>query len=327
MEKNNTAVIILNYNNYEDTINCIESVERFNTSPIKYIIIDNGSTREGTIEAIDHYLSKKFNERYCCGNEDEFNGELSYVTFVVSATNDGYARGNNKGLNIAYNDSTIDSILILNNDVLFAADIIPYLRESYYNRLKDVAILSPILYKKNLLGLDYNCARNNIKITNLIRDNILHYYYAIRKFSAMQIHPDRYLLLHGIPHEEYLGIELPSGSCMFIDKLLFKSIGSFDPNTFLYWEENILFKKIESINKKNYLCTKCKCIHLGASSTTKSSSIFIVNCSINSMLYYAKVYSGCTNMQFFLLKLSSNIFKILFNIQIFFKKALGRSSK
>ena len=38
-----TALIILNFNNYENTINCIESVEKYNSATIKLIAIDNAS--------------------------------------------------------------------------------------------------------------------------------------------------------------------------------------------------------------------------------------------------------------------------------------------
>ena len=37
-----TAVVILNYNNSEDTINCIKSVEENNTADVKYVVVDNG---------------------------------------------------------------------------------------------------------------------------------------------------------------------------------------------------------------------------------------------------------------------------------------------
>lgn len=53
-----TAIIILNYNNYEDTINCIESIEKYNTADIKYVIVDNNSNREGCKKELIHYLKK-----------------------------------------------------------------------------------------------------------------------------------------------------------------------------------------------------------------------------------------------------------------------------
>lgn len=72
---------------------------------------------------------------------------MPYVTYIESSTNDGYASGNNKGLNLTKCDDEIEYVMILNNDVLFIQDIIPQL-ENKYNQLKDAAILSPILYKK-----------------------------------------------------------------------------------------------------------------------------------------------------------------------------------
>ena len=56
--RNYTALIILNYNNYEDTINCIKSVEQYNTAPIKYVIVDNGSTRHECIAKLSGFLAK-----------------------------------------------------------------------------------------------------------------------------------------------------------------------------------------------------------------------------------------------------------------------------
>ena len=39
------GVIILNYNNIDDTINCIESVvENSDTDGLKFVVVDNGSS-------------------------------------------------------------------------------------------------------------------------------------------------------------------------------------------------------------------------------------------------------------------------------------------
>lgn len=52
------AIIILNYNNAKDTINSIESVEKYNTFPSKFIIIDNASTN-GSADQIKKYLIQR----------------------------------------------------------------------------------------------------------------------------------------------------------------------------------------------------------------------------------------------------------------------------
>lgn len=319
-----TAIIILNYNNYEDTINCIQSVEQYNTAPVKYIVVDNGSTRGDTVDKLKSYFQGQFSNKYIKIEEGaKIEYLLPYLTFLISSTNDGYACGNNKGLELAYNDSETDTILILNNDILFVEDIIPKLKSSM-QQLPDCGIISPILYKRNLEGVDYNCARRSVSVNHLIRENFFHYWYRLNSNKYANRNNYIYILkdrMGNLP--EYLPIDLPSGSCMMIKKDLFKQIGSFDPHTFLYYEENILFKKIERIHLKNYLCTQLKCIHLGACSTSKTKNNFAIKCNIHSQRYYVKHYSNTSKLKFILYYFSTTFFKVtlvlqkkLFNVRV-----------
>lgn len=306
MEKKYIALIILNYNNFEDTINCIESVEKYNTYPIKIIIVDNGSTRDRTITEIDSYLTKKYNNQYKCIPDSEVYLTLPYITFVVSKTNDGYARGNNKGLKYAFHDDTIEQILILNNDVLFVEDVIGKLVD-FQQSLPDCAIISPVLFKKDMTNFDLNCARLNHTNWEIILTFLFSYknFFGFLKKSEYR----RYLLLDS--HNQtlpYMEVELPSGSCMLFQKSLMNEINIFDENTFLYYEENILFKQISRLHKKNYIINDLKCIHLGASSTSRSRSSFVAKCGLNSADYYLKQYCTLTFMQ----KIFWNIAKFLF---------------
>ena len=288
-----TAVVILNYNNIEYTINCVKSIAEYNSAPIKYLIVDNGSTLETAVKDLDSFLSRTFREKYKLLSENDYQPTLPLVTLIVSKTNDGYAKGNNKGLEFVYRDPSIKNILILNNDILFVEDIIPQLNEIYYS-LPDVAILSPILYKSNLTDIDYNCARKNTTICNEIFNNLFHYLFKL--LHVENAWKSRYLINNDIMLSSIIPIELPSGSCMFVDKDYFREIGSFDPNTFLYWEENILYKKIERTQRRNYLATNLKCIHLGASTSKSQQSLFILDCTQQSSLYYMNHYSGYSKL-------------------------------
>lgn len=313
-----TAVVILNYNNIESTINCVKSIEKYNTAPIKYIIVDNGSTRESAVKDLDTFLSKTFREKYKQLSETDYQHTLPPVSLIASKTNDGYAKGNNKGLEFAYRDSTINNILILNNDILFVEDIIPRLKDIYYT-LPDVAILSPILYKSNLTDIDYNCARRNTTVYNEIFNNFFHYF--LRLLHIDNVGKSRYLIKNDKISSCILPIELPSGSCMFIDKDYFRKIGSFDPNTFLYWEENILYKKVERTSRRNYLVTNLKCIHLGASTSKSQPSLFILDCGQKSSLYYMKHYSGASKLLCVVFRISQLFDKQLFLLHSILRKA------
>ena len=303
----NTAIIILNFNNYNDTINCIESVEKFNSASIRYYVVDNGSSNN-SVEILDSYFKMKADNSYLrvkdTGNADNYN--FKKYNFIVSDVNDGYANGNNKGLLFATKDETIENILILNNDILFIEDIIPFLIEKL-DTIKDVGIVSPLLLKKDGETIDYNCARTNISNWHLITNYLFldHDFCGYRTRTNNQ----RYILKKNpeLQAAEKVEIELPSGSCMMIKKEVFKAINFFDKNTFLFYEENILFKKLELINKKSLVIPRLRCIHLGGASRASSPSTFIIRSEANSAKYYVDNYSTFNTFQ-----------KIIFHIVIKF---------
>ncbi|MEE3484075.1 MAG: glycosyltransferase [Bacteroidales bacterium] len=306
-----TAIIILNYNNSEDTIKCIESVERYNSADVKYIVVDNGSTRQSVVTEISEYIKGKFSDSLVIKEGDPIPQHLPHVSFYVSSVNDGYAKGNNKGLNLAYADDTIDNVLILNSDILFVEDIIPKLKGTLVS-LPNCAIVSPILYKKDLLGIDYNCARKNHKEWELILTYLFLYKDIFGIRSNYEAKRKMFVSNSSLTQNDLLPIELPSGSCMLMSKDLMSQIGGFDPRTFLYFEENILYKKIEKLGLQNYLLPKSKCIHLGATSTQKVSGAFLLQCSLDSASYYLTHYCNLTFIQ----KIVWNISKVLFSIKI-----------
>lgn len=278
MEK--TGVIILEYNNSEDTLNCIKSVLKFNTAPIKFIVVDNASPKKDIIRNLKSGLLNlfpKLKESDLIYNSDK--NSIEDVTLVLANENKGYACGNNIGLEVAYKDPDISHVMILNSDILFVEDIIPTLLKDLKD---DTAIVSPVLFKKGLKGIDKNCARRELTANEIIK---LHIPFPADPFKISEKKKIPIKLNSGL-----MQIDLPSGSCMLAKKSLFQQIEGFDPNTFLYYEEDILSKKIKNLGLKNYLNTNLRCIHLGATTTKKSASKFIVNKSSQSARYVLKQY-------------------------------------
>ena len=77
---------------------------------------------------------------------------------------------------------------------------------------------------------------------------------------------------------------------MLVEKMLFQQIGSFDPHTFLYYEENILWAKVQRLGLSNYIDTTVSCIHLGAATTrTQKPNKFISECSIQRDVYKRQI--------------------------------------
>ena len=310
MGKRLTAIIIVNFNNIEATINCIESIEHFNSAQIKYIVVDNGSSELENIENLETYLCKKFYRDFIrLIPEDSIPRNLPKVTYFINNKNEGYAKGNNHGLKIVENDDEVDYVMILNNDVLFVEDIIPELIFKLES-LKDCALISPLLYTKDMSGYDYTCARLAPSPWSLIKEclmlglNINSYRDVLkRKYWLLQRNPD-------LVNSSLLEIEMPSGSCMLIKKELFKEIGYFDPHTFLYYEENILYSKIYSRGLKNYLVPSLRCIHLGASTTKKTASSFSQKCGLESRTYYLQTYCHLSTLQSMVYAMAKFLFSI-----------------
>lgn len=292
-----TAIIILNYNNFEDTINCIESIEKFNSAPIKYIVVENGSKRANSLEKLEDYMLGKFSHKYLrivVGEQKPKN--LPKATLLVNNINEGYAMGNNRGLELIDSDNEVSHVMILNNDVLFIDDIIPTLL-SEKNKLNDCAIISPALYKKDMSEYDYTCARMAPSTWALIKESLM---LGLNYNTYRDVIKKKYWLFIKNPNlknKSLLEIEMPSGSCMLLEKRVFKDLGWFDPKTFLYYEENILYSKVYARGWKNYLLPQLRCIHLGASSTKKVASSFIQQCGLESRTYYLKSYCHLTIVQ------------------------------
>ncbi|MCQ2194725.1 MAG: glycosyltransferase [Paludibacteraceae bacterium] len=313
-----TAVIILNYNNSSDTIACVKSVEAYNTADIKYIIVDNGSSKKNVVDEIADFLESTFSDVAILKDRiEEESICLPKVTFYMSSCNDGYAEGNNKGLRLAYLDDSIDDILILNSDILFVEDIIPELRAKQA-AIANCGIVSPILYKKDMQGLDFNCARKNHTEWELILTYLFLYKDLFGFISKREAQRKILVADPNLANDELLPIDLPSGSCMLVSKELMKQIGGFDSGTFLYFEENILYKKISSLGKKNYLLPKSRCIHLGATSTQKVSGAFLLKCSLDSASHYLAQYCEMSGLQ----KVMWCIAQMLFGLKIRIVKLL-----
>lgn len=296
------GIVILNYNNADDTQNCILSVVKYNSYPFKMIIVDNGSTKKGTVETIDSFLRENFSTDYTRIQEGEIiTTNLNKFTFLISKKNSGYAQGNNKGLNLFYQDKSINDIMILNNDILFIEDIIPTLIQKK-SQLSNCGIISPLLLKKDGINIDYNCARKLPKRRNEI---IKHLFLEIPLFNL----DEETFILRKYPqklNEPFLPIELPQGSCMLIDKKVALKINMFDPNTFLFCEENILEAQLKEHNLISYLIPSIKCIHLGGQTMKKATlNTFIIKCGHESMNYYLKTYTKYSTLYINFIKYSS----------------------
>lgn len=296
------GIIILNYNKCSDTIQCIKSIENVNTADIKIIIVDNGSSKQDLLDS-KNFITSNYSNYAILSKEPSHELTLPYITLYDSKHNDGYAQGNNKGLRIFSLDNSISHVLILNNDIIFTEDIIPELLNSH-SRISNIAFISPILLKKNYIDIDYTCARKSVTFWEIIFYHLLNpiaWHFVDKHITQKKI------LFSGELEslKQPTKIELQSGSCLLTSIQTFKDLNYFDPNTFLYWEENILQKKATKLGLENYIHPKCKCIHLGGQTTSQhATNKFLLKCGYHSCYHYMTAYENINFFKKFLLKVS-----------------------
>jgi len=282
--KNFTGIVILNYNNYLDTINCFQSIlNQRSRNHLHIVIVDNYSQND-SITQIINYFSQNNLELHVV-NENEINNFPSSFTLIKATKNFGYAGGNNIGIHFLLK-TNIDNILILNNDILFKEDIISPMIESLNNH-PGIGLISPLLVKPDGT-IDYNCCRynpsNKIFFTESLKFLKLPFFN--KENSKKYLFKTKPELLQ----QEIVTCDIVSGACILAKKTTWELLNGFDPNTFLYYEENILFEKLKNKNLKSAILTTVRAIHLGAKSTKQIKNTFLLKTELKSLTYYLKTY-------------------------------------
>lgn len=186
------SIIVLTWNGIDYTRECLESIQQYAAGcDYNVIVVDNGST-DGTRA----YLH-----------------QLAGITLIENDTNEGYVRGNNRGIAAAPADH---DILLLNNDTRI-------LHAGWLGRLRDVAHSDPTY---GVVGCRLQMADGRL----------LHIgtYMPTHTFWGWQL---------GAGEEDigqYPGVrevEGVVGACMYIRRDLIQTIGCLDERFFSYFED------------------------------------------------------------------------------------------
>lgn len=117
------GIVLLNWNNYADTADCLDSLERIAYENAFVVVVDNGS-KDGSAKKLE--------------------SEYDWCHFVFNEENLGFSGGCNVGIDYAL-DRDCDYVLLLNNDIKVSPDFLDPLvhtAESYDN----VAAVSGLIY-------------------------------------------------------------------------------------------------------------------------------------------------------------------------------------
>lgn len=227
-----TDVIIVNYNQFNNCMNLFSLLED----------------------------EKSVNSFYCVDNSGELLKyyEINDITFsklklINPGSNIGFGKANNLGVQ----QSSESRILICNPDIYFKKGTIDKIN-SIYNDL-DI----------NDLGFCFEMKDSNGNIQYSHKRLLQRRYFLINHIGFSFILPENYKLSYK-NYTKYQEIDQPIGAFIFLNKKHFESVGGFDNDFFVYYEDVHLFNKLNSnFNKMKYR-NDISISHKGGESSKKS---------------------------------------------------------
>lgn len=276
------SIILLNWNGWEDTIECLESVYQINYTNYNVILVDNHS-EDKSLQRIGEYLNgdlpirSEFYE-YRSDNkpikvvETDEKPELGDKSLILlrNLENLGFAGGNNVGINYAMENLNPDYVLLLNNDTVVDKYFLDEMVKTAESQVEIGFVGAKTLFydKEGIIQeagggmIDYNHAEVEGIGYNEVNDGSLDNY----------IEPD------------YIG-----GACVLVKAGVIKKIGGLDPNYFMYWEDvDWCITGLEEGYKSAYQY-KAVIRHKYGSSSQNTFKMYYLN---RNRLYFMKKHTG-----------------------------------
>ncbi len=263
-------MIILNYRESSLSIKLCNKIQHYSNIN-KILIVDNGSDNDSLQLLMYHcqFMPK--------------------VELLALHKNDGYATGNQLGLNYLLVNNIYDIIVFSNPDVYFDEIFIDAII-SKFKLHTDYLLLTGLMIDSDNTGHSkFAYWRETTYI-----DDLLSMFYLGRKMLKKYLKYN-----HKI--DDLLDVDVVPGSLFAVDINRLK-FDLFDTSTFLYYEEDILSKRIKAQNYRIGVITSSRYSHFHQ---PKRKTVKLYSIYLRSMLYYQKEYNNISIIQYGLLKIAS----------------------
>lgn len=249
--------LILHYYTCEDTIKCVESIEKLNYKKVEIVIVDNAS-KNGT--------GKELEEIYKNNKK---------VHIILSEQNLGFANGNNLGFEYAKKNLNPDYIVMCNNDVyMIQEDFCERIIEE--ERQSNFAVLGPKILLPDNKVCNYSESMPTLKELQITKINHQIYYY-LNKLNLRYI----YTFLFKYINKKFTKVctdynsrkenVLINGCCIIFSKVYIDKFDGLDDRTFLYYEEQLLYLRLIRNNMKSVYNPYIMVFHNEGVATKKST--------------------------------------------------------
>lgn len=260
----NVAYIVLHYQEYDETIECVESIlKNHGCGSCNIVIVDNASPNASGEKLRQHYI-----------NENN-------IHVLLNKNNEGFARGLNSGIDYCKTNFDIDFYVLLNNDTLIA-------NSDWDNTINDLfdeyhfAVLGPDISSPDGKRHDNPTVKQDITVPglkNAIKEKkkkeLLYRIYALPIWLSVKniikkvIKWETPIWHSNFYEEEQLNVQL-QGSCIILSRVYLNKYDGLFSKTYLYFEEAILRHRCEISDLLCMYSPKLKLIHKGSVSVKRS---------------------------------------------------------
>jgi GT2 family glycosyltransferase len=235
------SIIILNWNGWKDTIECLESLYQITYPNYDVVIVDNASEDE-SIEKIREYCENKIQVKSNFFEYDSNNKPIKIIEYtreesvnrrkelkfeninsnkklilIKNEKNYGFAEGNNIGIRFSLKNLNPQYICLLNNDTVVEKDFLNKLVDATEKDLF-IGIIGPkILYYDHQEIINSAGAEINWKTGSG------------KNIGFREIDEGQYNIIQDV--------DAVHGACMLIKKEVFFSVGLLDERFFILLED------------------------------------------------------------------------------------------
>ncbi len=273
------GIVILNYNDSENTKLMLEEIKKFKIIDA-IVVVDNNSS-DNSVKQLKKFENEK-------------------IKIVEAEENKGYAAGNNIGIKYLLENFAVDNIIISNPDIIVLEKTIHTLVEDL--ETKEIDAVAPCV--KEPLGIS-----RGWKLPTFFSELVSNIPFFRRfEFSLLSYPKEEY-------EKEITQVDVVKGCFFIIKKEVFEEIGFFDENTFLYYEEIIMAKKLKEKGYSTWVDNRVTVVHaLGECIDKNVRRIDKFKMLKESQYYYEKYINQMNIFKLCLLRIFYYIY--LFGLQI-----------
>lgn len=273
------GIVILNYNDSEDTSLIIEEIKDYDI--LDYIIIVDNKSTDDSVQKLKKYENEK-------------------IKIVEAEDNKGYASGNNVGIKYLVDNYPVNNIIISNPDIIVSEEAIKSLIKDLER--DDVSVIAPNVKEPGNISRGW-------KLPTFFSELISNIPF-IRRFEMSILgYPSKYY------KNDLTKVDVVKGCFFIIKREVFYNINYFDENTFLYYEEIIMAKKLKDLGYKTYVDNNVSVIHALSKSVDKSvKRINKFKILKQSQYYYEKYINGMNIFKLLILRIFYYIY--LFGLEV-----------